>query len=171
LSTKIDQQLQKPLAEQNYDDLRKQLEAIQAKPEAGKAETYAKILLERIARYEMAINVIDTLKEQDQALDQAKEKIEKARQDTLKNLPEETDFIFSGMLKKSHVYTEKTGQQRYLLIDPAGKILCYTIAASPEIAGQLDGMVGTRVGIQGTISDDHNSLKTLVITTNVKSLQ
>jgi uncharacterized protein YgiM (DUF1202 family) len=170
LSTKIDQELQKPLTEQRYDNIRKTLESIQENDSAGKAATYAQILLERIARYELAISVINTLKEQDKTLAQTKEKIQQAHQTKLDDLPKEPDYIFTGTLKQSHVYTAKTGQQRYLILDSSGKILCYVVAGSEDASGQLKSLIGMRVGVQGTVSSDQNALKTLISASNVERL-
>ena len=171
LSNQIDQELKKPLTEQNYDEIRKKLETIRNNENAGKAATYAKILTERIERYELAISVVNTLKEQEQSLEQKKEQIQKAHKTTLKDLPKEPDYIFTGILKPSHVYTEKTGQQRYLVLDPGGKILCYVVAGSADAAGQLKSLIGMRVGVQGTVSSDKNALKTLISASQVELLQ
>jgi uncharacterized protein YgiM (DUF1202 family) len=171
LSAKIDQEVQKPLNEQNYADIRKPLETIQATTTEEKAATYAQILLERIQRYELAISIVNTLKEQDEALAKTKEQIEKAYQAKLEKLPKESGFIYSGVLKASHVYTQKSGQKRYLIQGPGGKILCYVAAGSEEAAGQLESLVGTKVGIQGTVMSNQQSLVALVSATAVQSLQ
>lgn len=171
LSAKIDEESKKPLNEQNYTDIRKTLETIQANPTDEKAVTYAQILLERIQRYELAISVVNTLKEQDAALAKTKEQIEKAYQAKLEKLPKESGFIYSGVLKVSHVYTQKSGQKRYLIQGSGGKILCYVTASSQEIAGQLESLVGTKVGVQGTVVSSQQSLVALVSATAVQSLQ
>jgi hypothetical protein len=171
LSTQIDQQLQLPLNVQNYADIRSKLEAIKANEQAGQAATYATILLDRIKRYELAISVVNTLKEQDKALEQKKESIEKTHQETLEKLPKDTNYIFSGILKESHVYTVKTGQQRYLILDPAGKILCYVIPSSEDTAAKLKSMLGLKVGIRGNVSSDKNALKTLISVTSLDLMQ
>lgn len=171
LSAKIDQEIQKPLNEQNYADIRKPLETIQANTTEDKAATYAQILLERIQRYELAISIVNTLKEQDETLAKTKQQIEKAYQDKLEKLPKESGFIYSGVLKVSHVYTQKSGQKRYLIQGADGKILCYVVAASQEVAGQLESLIGTKVGIQGTVMGNQKSLVTLVSAATVQSLK
>lgn len=171
LSDKIDQQLKKPLSEQDYDDIREKLKIIKADTNAGKAAIHAQILLERIERYELAIRVGKSLKEQEEALAQTKKQIEEAHQDKLKKLPTEAEFIYTGVLQKSHVYTEKTGQQRYLLMDSGGKILCYVVPASPETAGQLKALIGEQVGVEGKVSSDKTALKTIISATTVKLLE
>jgi len=170
LATKIDQQLQKPLAEQNYTSIKKEIEVIKADTTDSKAVTYAQILLERIARYELAISVVNTLKQQDESLAKAKEKIEKARQAELKSVHKDADFIYTGVLKVSHVYTNKTGRKRYLLQGSDGKILCYAVPTSEEIAGRFESLVGKRVGVQGVVSNDTKSLVTLISATAVEPI-
>lgn len=171
LTEKINQEHQKPLEAQNYADIRKALETIQTTTTEEKAATYAQLLLERIKRYELAISVVNMLKEQDEALAKTKEQIEKAYQEKLEKLPKETGFIYSGLLKVSHVYTQKSGQKRYLIQGSDGKILCYVVAASEEAAGQLENLIGTKVGIQGTVAGDQKSLVALVSATGVQSLK
>jgi uncharacterized protein YgiM (DUF1202 family) len=171
LADKIKLERQKNLEEQNYTDIRKALETIQADATEDKAVTYAQILLKQIQGYELAISVEETVKQQEEALAKTKEKIEKARQAELEKLPKESGFIYSGLLKVSHVYTQKTGQKRYLIQGSDGKILCYVLAASNEVAGQLESLIGTKVGIQGTISDSPKALVTLVSATAVQSLK
>jgi len=170
LSAKIDQQLQKPLVEQNYGTIKKDIETIKADTTDSKAVTYAQILLERIVRYELAISVIDTLKQQDESLAKAKEKIEKARQAELKSVHRDADFIYTGVLKVSHVYTNKIGRKRYLLKGPDGKILCYATPTSEEVAGQLESLIGKRVGVKGEVSNDTKSLVTLISATGVEPI-
>ena len=170
LATKIDQELQKPLAEQNYATIKKEIEAIKAGTTDRKAVTYSQILLERIVRYELAISVINTLKQQDESLARTKEKIEKARQAELKSVHRDADFIYTGVLKVSHVYTKKTGRKRYLLQGPDGKILCYAVPTSEEVAARFEGMVGKRVGVQGEVSSDAKSLVTLILATGVEPI-
>jgi len=170
LSAQIDQQLKKPLSEQNYADISKSLEAIKNDPEAGKAASYSQILLERIARYELAIRVTDIVKQQDEALAAAKEQIEKAHQAQLSRLPKTLEFLFVGTLKPSYVYTDKTGQKRYVLMDGSGKILCYVTAASPEIAARLEQAVDTQIGIRGNIVSNSKALVTLVSATAVEAM-
>ncbi|MFZ9024206.1 MAG: hypothetical protein ACO21J_05105 [Anaerohalosphaeraceae bacterium] len=170
LATKIDQELQKPLAEQNYDSIKQAVEAIKGDTTDSKAVTYAQILLERIVRYELAISVINTLKQQDESLATTKEKIEKARQAELKSVHRDADFIYTGVLKVSHVYTKKTGRKRYLLQGPDGKILCYAVPTTEKVAGQFEALLGKRVGVQGTVSSDTKSLVTLISATGVEPI-
>ncbi|MHC5083057.1 MAG: SH3 domain-containing protein [Planctomycetota bacterium] len=149
IGAKIDEELKKPLNEQDYSGYKKTLTKIAAGKETSKASTYAKILLERIQRYELAISVTDILKQQDKDLAETKERIQKAHKTQLKKIPAKAKYMFTGTLKQSHVYTEKTGRKRYMLLDANGKIQCYLIAASPAAESSMSQMLNTKVGING----------------------
>lgn len=171
ISAKIDQELQKPIKSQNYATLKKSLEAIKADTSDSKASTYAQILLERIQRYELAISVVDTLKKQDEALAKAKEQIAKSRDAKIKGLPVEVEYLYAGTLKVSHVYTQKTGQKRYLVQGKDGKIQCYAIPATEQISTELESLIGENVGIRGKAISDKKALVTLVSVAEVDALE
>ncbi|OQY04975.1 MAG: hypothetical protein B6I25_06305 [Planctomycetales bacterium 4572_13] len=170
LAEKMDEEREKPLAEQNYDPIKKEIATIKADTNDSEAATSAQILLERIARYELVISVDKTVRQQDESLAKAKEKIEKARQAELKSVHKDADFIYTGVLKVSHVYTNKTGRKRYLLQGPDGKILCYAVPASESAAGQFLSLIGKRVGVKGEVSSDTKSLVTLISATAVEPI-
>ena len=171
IETGIDEELKKSINLQNYTEAKQSLEAIKNQPDAGKAAAYAQYQLDRIQRYELARDVTEALSKQDEQLEKAKANIEKAHQEKLKKMPIEVNYLYAGTLKPSHVYTSKTGQKRYILIDTSGKILCYIIAASPVIDAQLQSKVNTVVGINGEIVSDAKSLVALVAATQIESMQ
>ncbi len=147
LSAKVDEELKKPLSEQNYTDIKKQLEAIKEKADDSKVQTYAQYLSDRIGRYELAQSVTETLQQQDRQLEQARQKIEQAHQDQLNRIPAEVQYLYTGTLKPSHVYTSNTGEKRYMLVDQSGKIQCYLVGANPAINAGLQQMENSTVGI------------------------
>ncbi len=168
LSEKINAELKKPITEQDYSEYKNQLTALLDDPEAGKADVYANLLLERIERFELAIGVSQTLKEQDQRLEQIKAQIERAHQAQLQRIPDPAEVpLFSGTVRPSFVYTGRTGQRRYLLTDGSGRIVCYMVPAGPEIAGRLDQLVGSSIGIRGDVISDPKALVTVVSVTTI----
>ena len=171
ISAKVDEELKKPLNEQDYTAIKKPLDKIIQQADAPKAAAYAQFLSDRIQRYELAKSVTETLKKQDRQLEQAKQKIEQAHQDQLSQIPQEVNFLYTGTLKPSHVYTSKTGTKRYLLLDDNGKIMCYIIAASPAIEAQLQQKENTIVGINGNLLSGEKSLVTLVSVTELVSIK
>lgn len=171
LSAKIEEISKKPLAEQDYTEVKQSLEAIKADTEAGRAATYAQVLLERIARHELAASAIQQVDQQDKALMQTREQIEKAHQAQIAKLPKEADYLYTGTLKPSYVYSDRSGLKRYLLMDANGKIITYLVAATPEVGAKFDTLLNTKVGIKGTIANNARSLVTLVNVTAVDSME
>ena len=171
LSARIDEELKKALSEQNYASIKEALMEIKQQADAGKSALYAQFLMERIGRYELAKSVTEELQKQDQQLEKAREKIARAHQAQLDQIPEEAEYLYIGTLKPSHVYTAKTGQKRYLLTDSSGKILCYVVAASPQIDSQLEQKVNTVIGINGSVVSNQKSLVALVAVTDLASVQ
>jgi len=171
LSAKIDEELKKPLNEQDYTKIKAPLEKIIQQDDAGKAVAYAHFLTNRIGRFELAKSVNEEVAKQEKQLERAKENIEKAHQAQLQQVPEEVNYLYTGTLKPSHVYTGKSGQKRYLLMDSNGKILCYVVAVSPEIDAQLMLKQNTTIGINGSVISNQKSLVALVAVTELVSIQ
>ncbi len=167
----IDEELKKPINQQNYTKSKKLLTKVKDQKDAGKAALYAQYLLDRIQRYDLAKNVTEALKKQDEQLEKAKQKIEQAHQNKLENMPKEVHYLYTGTLKPSHVYTSKTGQKRYMLIDSSGKILCYVIATAPQIDIQLEQKVNSTIGINGDVVSSSKSLVALVAATEIAPMQ
>ncbi len=164
----IDEELKKPLAIQDYSGTSKMLTTITEDKDAGKAATYAQMLLERIKRYELAKSVTATLQKQDAQLAKARQNIARAHQDQLDQMPAEALFLYTGTLKESSVYTGKTGAKRYILADEDGKIICYIIADSPAVDAQLQQNLGKTIGINGGIVSTARSPITTVSATGLK---
>ena len=171
LGAKIDEELKKPLNKQDYTSMKGALENIKQQADAGKASMYAQFLTDRIGRYELAKSVTEDLQKQDQQLELAKENIAKAHQAQLEQMPKETGYLYVGTLKPSHVYTGKTGQKRYLLMGTSGKILCYMVAASPQVDLQLQQKQNTIIGINGSVVSNQKSLVALVAVTELATVQ
>lgn len=171
LADKIDEQLKKPLGQQDYTDVKKQLDKVRNDPDAGKAAAYAQFLSDRIQRYELAQSVTETLQQQDRQLEQARHRIEQAHQDQLNQVPREIQYLYTGTLKPSHVYTSRTGTKRYLLLDDKGKIRCYLVPVSPAVEAQLQANENATVGVNGDIVSDEKSLVTVVAVTELAPLE
>lgn len=170
LSEQISSELKKPVKEQDYSGFKQQLKEIINDTEAGKSATYAKFLVERIERFELAIGVTQTLKHQDERLEQLRANIEQAHQDQVQKIPTpEQKALYTGTVKPSFVYTGTAGQKRYLLTDNTGRILCYMLPVGPEIEGRMEQLIGRRIGIRGSIVSDPKALVTLVSVTSIQT--
>ena len=168
LSDKINQELQKPLEDQDYSEFKEQLIAMLENPEIGRAEVYARHLLDRIERFEVALGVTDTLRRQEQRLEQIRTEIDKAHQSQLHRIPDPQGIaLFTGTVRPSFVFTGRAGQQRYLLTDENGRIVCYMVPDNPTIAQRLEELTGSRIGIRGDLISDPEALVTTVSVTSI----
>lgn len=170
LAEKISAEVKKPIKEQSYGDYKQQLIGIAEDPDAGRATIHAGILIERIERFELAIGVTQTLKEQDARLEQLRAQIEKARQAQVHRIGDAQQRpLYSGTVRPSFVYTGATGQRRYLLTDNEGRIQCYMLAAGPVIEARLEQLLGSRISIRGEIISDPKALVTMVSVTSIQT--
>jgi len=168
LAEKLTAEAKKPIDAQDYSAYRQQLNAILADPEAGNAVLYADALVRQIDRYELVLGVTQTLKKQDNQLAKTREQIEKAHQAQLKKIPEVTLMsLYTGIVKPSSVYQGIGSKKRFLLVDNAGRILCYLLPAGPEIESRLQQLIGQEINAQGTILSDPETLVTLLSVTSI----
>lgn len=167
LSEKINEELKKPLIAQDYSVYKEQITTILNDAEAGKSAIYAKFLMERVERYELAIGVTETLKNQDKRLDTLRAQIEKAHQAQLDKIPAVEDLLYTGTVKPSFVYTGTGGKKRFLLTDTSGRILCYMLPAGPEIQGRLEQLISQEISVRGSIISDPKALVTLISVTSI----
>jgi uncharacterized protein YgiM (DUF1202 family) len=170
ISSKLDEEIKKPAPEQKYDEYKKQLEPMLADPnEAGMAIEYAKYLSDRIKRYEIAITTGDQLKEQDQKMADLRKQIDEARKAQLDKISKQYEqYIMTGILKPSYVYSDKVGQKRYLLTNEQGRVIAYVVLSDPSMAGQAETLFKKKVGIVGRIVNSPKELVTLVTASKIE---
>lgn len=168
LADKIDAERKKDLTQQNYAEYKSALKAIVDDPEAGRAATYATMLLEQVKRYELAVNVSELLRAQDERLEKVRQQIETARRQQVQKAEQiERKPLYTGTLRPSYVYTAAGGQRRYVLMDSAGKILCYITPANELVAKELQAALHQTVSIHGRIVPDPKAIIKQVEATEV----
>ena len=168
MAEKLLTEAKKPLEEQDYSLYKEQLTAITNDPEAGQAAATADALLKRISRYELAMEISQTLKEQDEQLSKTREQIQKAHQAQLKKIPAVNVLSrYTGIVKPSSVYAGITGKKRFLLMDNEGRIQCYLMPAGPEIQDRLEQLIGKETTVEGSIVSDPQTLLTLLSVTSI----
>ena len=84
-------------------------------------------------------------------------------------MPQEGNYTISGTIKKSHVYTSKAGQVRYLIVNDAGKIIAYAVAA-PNAEGISSTLMGKKVGVNGKLIENKDNTTTLIEFTEIVEL-
>lgn len=162
LENMVDDELMKPLEQQDYKPIKDKLAEIQnASGADSKGHRYAKYLLDRIGRYELVINVDKALAEHDKELEKTREQIEQQRQEKVGNIPDPGRYIVTGILKESSIYTEASGQKRYLLMDDYGKIISYVVP-DKGVSMDMDKFINERVNVIGRLTEDSSSPMSLV---------
>lgn len=153
----IKEEVKKPLDQQSYSKIAEELTKIAESPNAKKAKLYAKFYLEELQRYELAIRAGVELKDQQKKLKEAREQIRKRRDEELAKMSAPERFTVVGKLRPSSVYTTKSSQKRFLIVNDAGKIICYAIPTDNAVSMDLSKFVMKKVGLIGeTKSDPHN---------------
>ena len=171
LAKRINAQLAKPIAKQDYEAIKKTLNAIVSDPKAGKAKLYAEYQLDLVSRYELAIKVNNEIKLQDTKLKNAREQIKKRYSAKVENLPDPGKFIAAGQLRPSKIYTAQTGEQRYIIVDSAGKITCYAVPADSASGINIDKFMHHKVGLLGQAVKDPYNAVSLVKFTKIVDLE
>ncbi len=164
----IKKEVKKPLDNQDYSKIAEELIKIIKYPEAGKARLYAKFYLEELQRYELAIRARSELEKQQQELEKTKEEIEKRRIEELKKIVDPDKFAVVGKLKPSSVYTTKSSQKRFIIVNDAGKIICYAIPTGNAASTDLSKFLMKKVGLIGETKGDPNNPVSLVMFSEIE---
>jgi hypothetical protein len=163
LAAQLDAERAKPLAEQNYAELRTAFDTMAKDPEAGRAGKYAAIQLERMDRFELAAKSVTDVKQQEQALTEQRAKIDAEAQARLSQVPDTGKYAVIGIFKRSLAYGDSAGApRRYLVVGENGKILCYALATGAAENRDLSQFFDKKVGLVGTIGRDPASSLSLV---------
>ena len=171
LEKRIETERARPIAQQNYVDMKKDLIEIASNEEAGKAARYAEFALKQVKRFELALEVERTIRLQDAQLQQTQQQIERARRIRLAEVQDLGRFAVVGQLQTSSLYGTERGLLHHRVIDASGKILCYTLAAGPASNMDLSRLVGRKVGLLGTIEAHPETGQALVRFTDIVELQ
>lgn len=150
LQEKTKAELTKPLAEQDYAAIKKELAVLAGDKESSDVSRYAKFLLGRIERYELAQQVSKAVAQQGKDLKAVRDKLKNALAANQKDVPGLGRFAVIGMFKPSSVYN--TAQvRRYRILDANGKTRCYAEPASSQLGKDFESFVGKKVGLVGKI--------------------
>jgi hypothetical protein len=165
LAKKIDAELKKPIDQQNYKDIIKALTAIANNPQAGKARFYARYHLDKAERFDLALTAGKQLKVQKAKLAHLRQQIDERRSAKIKNIPDPGRFIIAGELRSSNIYTSRTGPKRFLIVNDAGKILCYAVPDESAVDINAEDFLHRKVGLLGkVVSDPHNPVSLVTFT-------
>jgi len=166
LQERLDAERKKPIEQQNYASIKKQLSQLAEDASAGKAAKYAEYALKQVARCELALLVDRVVKQQDQQLKQVLEDIEKQKRERLADLPRLGRFAAMGKLLESNIFTAD-----YRIVDEFGNLICYAAPDESLSKAELESLLGEKVGLIGQIKAHPETAGVLVTFTKIEKIR
>jgi uncharacterized protein YgiM (DUF1202 family) len=170
LAEQIKTERAKPMAQQNYVEIKKSLAEIADNKDAGKATRYSEFAIKQIERCELALAVDKEVHLQDTQLQNIREQIENARVKKLSQVPELGRFTAIGQFESSIIYGPEEVLKRYRILDDSGQTVCYALPEGSASQMDLDKFVGRRVGLVGTVEPNPQTKGALVRFTEIAEL-
>jgi uncharacterized protein YraI len=166
LSKLVKAEQAKPVGTQDYAELKKKLQELMEKEEAGKASRYAEFTLKQVERFELACTVAKEVELQSKELEKVTEKIDEARSTRLAQIENLGKFAVIGKLAGSSVYG--SGQmKRYRVLDDSGRTICYVAPTGAATTTDLSQLIGKKVGVVGKIRPHEATARALIEFTEV----
>ena len=156
LARSLETELRKPLAQRDFREIAARLDTLLAETESASIKARAEMLRRQLDRGQVAVTAFNELQQQDDELRVTLEEIDERLQllVALNNPPEKTDedIVLKGKLARSAVFTEKGGEQRFLVLDDDNKITYY--AVSDRVGLNLNQWMGKKVSMVGRAEYD-----------------
>jgi uncharacterized protein YgiM (DUF1202 family) len=171
LAEQIKSERAKPMAQQNYAEIKKALAELAGNKEASKAARYSEFAIKQIERCELALAVDKEVQLQDAQLQNIREQIEKARLTELSQVPELGGFAAVGQFQASRIYGPEESLKHYRIIDDSGQTVCYALPEGPASQVDLSKFEGRRVGLVGTVEPHPQTKGALVRFTEITELK
>jgi uncharacterized protein YgiM (DUF1202 family) len=172
LKEKVDVQKTKPVEQQDWAEIKKLLLEIAANKQAPIAAKNAQALLKTIARCELAKEVAEATKAQEEQFGKTQKQIEEVRSSKLAEFDaqDQSKFAIIGVLKGSSIFAEAPGIRYYRIVDDEDNTICYARPADDAVNMDMSGFIGKKVGLVGTIDPNAELGGALVEFTNVVAL-
>lgn len=154
IKDQLDAECKKPLDQQYYAPLIEKIQAIIDDPNAGKARGLAEYEMKLVNRYQFAVGVNTVLNEQDKELNDSLKQIKADYIARTATIPVASKYTVTGVIKPSQIYTDKTSQQRFVVVGDDGKIICYALPNTAAAGSMAKSLEGKKVGINGSIGKD-----------------
>jgi hypothetical protein len=170
LSKEMKAEHEKPLAEQNYAEIKTKLQELAKNEAAGKAARYAESTLKQIERFELAAAVGKEVELQDQELMKVNSKIDEARQARLAQIGDHSKFAITGTLEGSSLYGTSDQTRRYRILDASGKTVCYIAPVGAAVGQDFSEVIGKKVGVVGEIEPHEATARAFIKFTEIVPL-
>ncbi len=171
LTGHLEEEQAKPLAEQDYNDVKKALEVIAEDKQSPLTARKAQYLLKGIERHELAREVAEKNVAQNEQFEKTSERIAAAREEKLSQFEDTGIFTVIGRLKESSIFTEVRGLKYYRIVDDGGKTICYARPTGEAANKDWSGFIGKKVGLIGAIKASPELSGALVEFTNMIELK
>jgi hypothetical protein len=171
LAEQIKAEQAKPIAQQNYTEIKKALAELAGNKEAGKAAHYSEFALKQIGRCELVLAVDKEIQLQDSQLQHIREQIEEARVTKLEQVPELGRFAAVGQFQTSKIYGPEESLKHYRIIDDSGQTVCYALPEGSASQMDLSKFEGRKVGLVGTVEPHPQTKGALVRFTEIAELE
>ena len=171
LSKLVKAEHDKPMAEQNYAEVKEKLLAIAQNKVAGKAARYADFTFKQVERFELAGTVAKEIELQSKELSKVTEKIDEARQTRLAQIQDFGKFAVIGKLESSSLYGTNDQIKRYRILDGAGKTICYIAPTGAAVGQDLSKLIGKKVGLVGQIEPHEATARAFIKFTEIVPLE
>lgn len=163
LSKQVKEERNKPVAQQDYTEVKDKLRKLVESQQGGRAARYADFTLKQIERFELAGTVAKEMAMQSKELEKVNEKIGEAREVRLAQIDDYGRYAVIGKLENTSVYAASAAQgKRYRILDESGKTICYVSPTGAAAGKDLSAFVGQKVGLVGEIQPHQATARAFV---------
>jgi len=163
LSKLVKEERNKPMAEQDYTEVKEKLRELAENPAGGRATRYADFTLKQVERFELACTVAKEMAMQSKELEEVSGKISEARDVRLAQIDDLGRFAVIGKFETTSVYASAAGQaKRYRILDESGKTVCYVTPTGAAASKDLSEFIGRKVGLVGEIQPHQATARAFV---------
>ncbi len=162
LAEQVKAERDKPVAEQNYAEMKQKLTDLVGRKESGRAARYAEYTLKQVERLELACKVAKEMELQNKELQKVTTKIDEARAARLAQVVDLSKFAIMGKFENSSVYNAGGQTKRFRILDESGKTVCYVMPTGSAATMDLNKYVGHKVGLVGKIQPHEATARALI---------
>ena len=167
LKSKVEAERAKPVSDQNFAEIKKQLTVIAADKQAARAAHGAAGLLKMVEKIELSQEVAKTVKTQNEQFEQEQQKIESEKNEKLSKIEDKSIFAVIGTLKESPLFAETPSAKYFKIVGENGKILCYARPTGAAAGIDLSKFIDKKVGLVGKIEANTELGEAVVQFTNI----
>lgn len=167
IAEKAEAEREKPYDQQDYAELKKEVDKIAKDPNAEQAKEYAKYLMNLIDRYEL-VSIIDAeLKKQELKRIEGLQAIEDKRLAAINAAKSKSSgkYVVKGVIEESTILD--AGKKHYKILDKNNKFICYAVPVGNVPESTIEKYYSKKVALEGNIEKNSAGPYTLVKFTSI----